>query len=79
MPPLKLLLTREFCNILAKNEFALVKGGKGSHIKMKRQLPNETIVVIVPNHGRKPIPRGMLSELIKQSKLPHSEFEERGH
>jgi len=44
---------------------------KGSHIRLQKHLPTETLKLIVPAH--KPIKRSTLS-LIKQAKLSVEEF-----
>lgn len=75
MPPLKVFTTRELCDLLHKHGFAIVKGGKGSHIKMMKQLPHRTLKITIPNHKGRTLPRGTLSKIIKRSEIPRSEFE----
>jgi len=45
---------------------------KGSHIRLQKHLPTETLKLIVPAH--KPIKRSTLSHIIKQAKLSVEEF-----
>jgi len=45
---------------------------KGSHIRLQKRLPNETLKIIVPAH--RPIKRSTLSHILKQARLSVSEF-----
>jgi predicted RNA binding protein YcfA (HicA-like mRNA interferase family) len=45
---------------------------KGSHIRLQKRLPNETLKIIVPAH--RPIKRSTLSHILKQAHLSVSEF-----
>jgi predicted RNA binding protein YcfA (HicA-like mRNA interferase family) len=45
---------------------------KGSHIRLQKHLPKETLKLIVPAH--KPIKRSTLSHIIKPAKLSVEEF-----
>lgn len=40
---------------------------KGSHVRLQKHLPNETLKITVPAH--KPIKRSTLSHIIKQARL----------
>ncbi len=57
---------------------ALVKAGfyihsqRGSHVKMKKIIGEDTIVVIVPNH--KVVSKGTLRDIIKDAGLTVKEF-----
>jgi predicted RNA binding protein YcfA (HicA-like mRNA interferase family) len=45
---------------------------KGSHIRLQKRRPNETLKIIVPAH--RPIKRSTLSHILKQARLSVSEF-----
>jgi predicted RNA binding protein YcfA (HicA-like mRNA interferase family) len=59
--------------ILGNNGFVLLRQ-RGSHAVMQRKLPDTTITVPVPDHAQLKI--GTLQSIIRQSRLPRSEFEE---
>lgn len=71
MPKLRVLSANEVCKILQKHGFVRVRQ-TGSHIIMRRQLPDRGITVPVPNHSE--LARGTLKSIIDQSELPKSEF-----
>lgn len=71
MAKLRRLSARQVCAILSKHGFVEIRR-RGSHIIMNRSLPL-SITVPVPNH--KELPVGTLAAVIRQSKLPRSEFE----
>ncbi len=71
MPKLRVLSANEVCKILQKHGFERVRQ-TGSHIIMRRQLPDRGITVPVPNHSE--LARGTLKSIIDQSELPKSEF-----
>jgi predicted RNA binding protein YcfA (HicA-like mRNA interferase family) len=71
MPKLRVLSANQVCKILEKHGFVRVRQA-GSHIIMRRQLPDRGITVPVPNHSE--IARGTLKSIIDQSELPKSEF-----
>ncbi len=72
MPKLPALSAREVCRILQQHGFAVVRQ-KGSHIILRKQLPERGITVPVPNHSE--IARGTLKSIIDQSEIPRTEFE----
>jgi len=45
---------------------------KGSHIKIKKIFPNETRIVIIPDHPE--IPAGTLKSIIRQAGMTDEEF-----
>jgi predicted RNA binding protein YcfA (HicA-like mRNA interferase family) len=47
---------------------------RGSHIRLQRHTPTETLKIIVPAH--RPIKRSTLSHILKQAKLSVDEFNE---
>ena len=69
---LKVLSATDVCQILAKHGFKEVRR-KGSHIVMQKEIEESTVTTIVPNH--KVIRKGTLMSIIRQSRLPKSEFE----
>ena len=71
MPRLRILSAREVCEILQEHGFAKSRQA-GSHIVMRRQMPETTRIVIVPNHPE--IRRGTLKSIIEQSGLPRDLF-----
>jgi len=72
MPKLPSLSSREVCRILEKHGFVVVRQ-KGSHIILRKRLPNRGITVPVPNHPE--IAKGTLKSIIDQSEIPKSEFQ----
>lgn len=67
--------TRELCKLLRKHGFVVKKkGGKGSHIRMEKQLPNRTLGVTIPNHKGRAIRPGTLIDIIEYSEIPRSEL-----
>ena len=69
---LRVLSGKEVCAILANHGFEQVRR-RGSHIVMQKKLSQGTITVPVPDHDE--IRIGTLQSIIRQSGLPHSEFE----
>jgi predicted RNA binding protein YcfA (HicA-like mRNA interferase family) len=45
---------------------------KGSHIRLQKHLPDETLKIIVPAH--RPIKRSTLSHILKQARLSVEKF-----
>jgi predicted RNA binding protein YcfA (HicA-like mRNA interferase family) len=45
---------------------------RGSHIRLQKRLPDETLKLIVPAH--KPIKRSTLSHILKQARLSVDTF-----
>lgn len=72
MGRLKVLSGQEICEILSSRGFEIVRQ-RGSHIVVQKKSENSTITVPVPNH--KEIKIGTLKSIIRQSKLPSSDFE----
>jgi len=58
---------------------ALQRGGwvvvrqKGSHIRLQKHTPTETLKLTIPAH--RPIKRSTLAHILKQAKLTVEEFE----
>ena len=72
MGKLRVFSGREVCALLEKHGFLEVRR-RGSHIIMQKRLPETTITVPVPDH--KEIRTGTLLGIVRQSKVPKSEFE----
>ena len=47
---------------------------RGSHIRLQKHSPDETLKIIVPAH--RPIKRSTLSHILKQARLSVEEFKE---
>jgi predicted RNA binding protein YcfA (HicA-like mRNA interferase family) len=45
---------------------------RGSHIRLQKHLPNETLKLIVPAH--RPVKRSTLAHILKQARLSVDEF-----
>ena len=45
---------------------------KGSHIRLQKHTPTETLKIIVPAH--RPVKRSTLSHILKQARLPLERF-----
>lgn len=45
---------------------------RGSHIRMQKHLPNETLKITVPAH--RPVKRSTLSHILKSARLAVDEF-----
>ena len=73
MPKLRVLSGAEVCRILRAHGFVEVRQ-RGSHIILRKQLPDRGITVPVPNHRE--ISRGTLKSIIEQSEIPKDEFME---
>jgi predicted RNA binding protein YcfA (HicA-like mRNA interferase family) len=73
MGKLRVLSGREVCAILVRHGFEQVRQ-PGSHAIMQKRLPDTTLTVPIPDHAE--LRRGTLAGIIRQSRLPRSEFEE---
>lgn len=71
MSKLPRLSGKEVVKALSKTGFEVV-GQKGSHIIMKKKIPEREIATVVPNH--KEVDKGTLLEIIRQAKLTREEF-----
>lgn len=71
MPKLPTPSAREVIRALSSLGFQVVSQ-KGSHIKMKKIAPDETRIVIIPDHPE--IPTGTLKSIIRQAGLTDEEF-----
>ena len=71
MPKLRVLSAADVCRILRAHGFVEVRQ-RGSHIIMRKQLPERGITVPVPNHRE--IACGTLKSIIEQSEVSKGEF-----
>jgi predicted RNA binding protein YcfA (HicA-like mRNA interferase family) len=62
---------QQVINALRRNGWIVIRQ-KGSHIRLQKRLPNETLKITVPAHH--PIKRSTLSHILKQARLSVSEF-----
>ena len=58
-------------NALRRDGWIVIRQ-KGSHIRLQKRLPDETLKIIVPAH--RPIKRSTLSHILKQARLSVSDF-----
>ena len=68
----KLLSSRKIVKVLKKHGFVFVSQ-RGSHAKFRKQEEVETLTVIVPM-GKREIPMGTFSSILRQSALKKSDF-----
>jgi len=68
----KLYSARQILSALDRADF-LVVSQRGSHIKLVRKTPNQTLTVIVPNH--KEIALGTFNSILKQAGMTRKELE----
>jgi len=69
---LRRLSGEQVCAILQRHGFIRVRQ-RGSHLVMQKRLPDTTVTVPVPDHPELRI--GTLRSIIRQSRVPRSEFE----
>ena len=73
MGKLRVLSGKEVCAVLAKHGFKEARS-HGSHIVMQKKSSQTTITVPVPDHSE--IRMGTLKSIIRQSRIPRSDFED---
>lgn len=73
MGRLRVLSGREVCRILAAHGFVEVRR-RSSHIAMQKADAEGTVTVPVPDH--RVLRVGTLLSIVRQSKVPRSQFEE---
>ncbi|MEE8359219.1 MAG: type II toxin-antitoxin system HicA family toxin [Candidatus Hydrothermarchaeales archaeon] len=71
MTKLPVISGKKLIKALVKAEF-YVHSQRGSHVKMKKIVGGDTIIVIVPNH--KVVSKGTLRDIIKDAGLTVKEF-----
>lgn len=64
---------KELIKILIKFGFIVVRQ-KGSHVRLEKITPEETIKLTIPMHNK--LKKGTLSQIIKDSKIDGKELEE---
>jgi len=70
---LRILSGQEVCEIISQHGFKMIQQ-RGSHIVMQKKIEEATTITVpVPNH--KEIRIGTLKSIIRQSRIPSSEFE----
>lgn len=62
---------REVIRVLQRNGWVVVRQ-KGSHIRLQKHTPSETLKITVPAHV--PIKRSTLSHILKQAQLSVDEY-----
>lgn len=72
MGKLRILSGQEVCEIMSHHGFKMIRQ-RGSHIVMQKKIEATTTTVPVSNH--KEIRIGTLKSIIRQSRIPSSEFE----
>ncbi|MBC7461764.1 MAG: type II toxin-antitoxin system HicA family toxin [Thermoleophilia bacterium] len=70
MPPLPVLVADEVMRVLERHGFERARQ-KGSHVRMKHADGRATVV---PQHGKRPLKRGLLRSIIRQSGLSVDDF-----
>ncbi|CAN2046836.1 Addiction module toxin, HicA family [Candidatus Magnetomoraceae bacterium gMMP-13] len=58
-------------NTLRRDGWVVVRQ-RGSHIRLQKHTPDETLKIIIPAH--KPIKRSTLSHILKQARLSVQDF-----
>jgi predicted RNA binding protein YcfA (HicA-like mRNA interferase family) len=56
---------------LERDQWIVVRQ-RGSHIRLEKALPNETLKITVPAH--RPVKRSTLAHILKQARLDVDEF-----
>jgi predicted RNA binding protein YcfA (HicA-like mRNA interferase family) len=72
MARLRVLSGREVCRILEGHGFREERR-RGSHVVMQLRTDKGTVTVPVPDHSE--LGRGTLLSIIRQSRLPRTQFE----
>lgn len=63
----------EVVRVLRRDGWIVVRQ-RGSHIRLQKHLPEETLKLTVPAH--RPIKRSTLSHILKQARLSVEQFQE---
>ncbi len=71
MPKLPRVSGSEVIKVLAKLGFVAVRQ-KGSHVILRKETPDKTIVTVVPLHNE--VDRGTLLEIIRQAGMSKDDF-----
>lgn len=62
---------RKIIKALQRDNWTVVRQ-KGSHIRLEKKLPDETLKITVPAH--KPVKRTTLAKILKQAKIDLDDF-----
>lgn len=62
---------REIITALTKDGWEVVRQ-RGSHIRLEKELPDETLKITVPAH--RPVKRSTLSQILKQARISVDDF-----
>ncbi len=73
MPKLPIISGKELLKLLSKKGF-IPDRQKGSHVIVKKRLPDKVIVTVVPLHKR--LDPGTLLAILKQAGIEREEFEQ---
>ncbi len=57
---------QKIINALQRDNWVVVRQ-KGSHIRLEKKLPDETLKITVPAH--KPVKRSTLAKILKQARI----------
>jgi len=71
MPKLATISGRELCKILERLGFEKIYG-KGSHVRFRHLDGRRTVV---PIHGNEKLGKGLLLEILKQTRIDKKEYE----
>lgn len=62
---------QKIINALKKDNWVVVRQ-RGSHIRLEKKLPDETLKITVPAH--RPVKRSTLAKILKQAKIDLDNF-----
>ena len=62
---------RKIIKALERDNWIVIRQ-KGSHIRLEKKLPDETLKITVPAH--KPVKRTTLAKILKQAKIDLDDF-----
>ena len=71
MPKLTTISGKELCKILERLGFEKIYG-KGSHVRFRHSDGRRTVV---PVHGNEKLGKGLLLEILKQTRIDKEEYE----
>nr|WP_246141568.1 type II toxin-antitoxin system HicA family toxin [Hyella patelloides] len=64
--------SESFRAFLGRIKFARVARQRGSHIRLEKKLPDETLKITVPAH--RPVKRSTLAKILKQARIDLDNF-----
>jgi predicted RNA binding protein YcfA (HicA-like mRNA interferase family) len=62
---------KKIINALERDNWIVVRQ-RGSHIRLEKKLPNETLKITVPAH--QPVKRSTLAKILKQARIDLDNF-----